>query len=70
MKDIMGKPIAVGDQVVIGLGGSMTLRRGEVIKINPKTVDVKLNSREGINWKQSGEPRRKPTDVIVVSDCW
>ena len=38
--DIMNQPINVGDTVVFGMGGSMTLLQGIVKKINKKTVNI------------------------------
>ena len=38
--DIMNQPINTGDCVVFGMGGSMTLLKGIVKKINKKTVTI------------------------------
>ena len=40
--DIMNQPINVGDTVVFGMGGSMTLLKGIVKKINKKTVTIEV----------------------------
>lgn len=40
--DIMNQPINTGDCVVFGLGGTMTLTKGIVKKINKKTVTIEV----------------------------
>lgn len=40
--DIMNQPINTGDCVVFGMGGSMTLLKGIVKKINKKTVTIEV----------------------------
>lgn len=40
--DIMNQPINAGDCVVFGMGGSMTLLKGIVKKINKKTVTIEV----------------------------
>jgi hypothetical protein len=48
--DIMNQPISTGDCVVFGLGGTMTLTKGIVKKINKKTVTIQ-QTEVFVNWE-------------------
>ena len=48
--DIMNQPINVGDTVVFGMGGSMTLLKGIIKKINKKTVTIQ-QTKVFVDWE-------------------
>lgn len=48
--DIMHQPINVGDTVVFGMGGSMTLLKGIIKKINKKTVTIQ-QTKVFVDWE-------------------
>ena len=64
-KDIRGNLISVGDPVVFGLGGTMTLHTGVVIKINPKTVTIEGESRV-VSYSEKTTWQRAFLDVVVT----
>ena len=68
--DIMGQALAVGDQVVFGLAGTMTLQAGEIVKINEKTVKIKYFGYHPSNWgnkEEWNEAQRTFDNVVKVS---
>ena len=48
--DIMNQPINTGDCVVFGMGGSMTLLKGIIKKINKKTVTIQ-QTKVFVDWE-------------------
>lgn len=63
--DIFGSPLAVGDVVAFGLGGTMNLSVGTIIKINPKTVTIEYKSNDFYSGKvQTLEARRSFDNVV------
>ena len=74
MKDKLGKELEVGQSVVFGEGGSMTLLLGKVLKINAKTVTIACEkpARRWLNgsYQQVGvyvdEYRRTPDNVVIL----
>jgi len=66
MKDILGNELSVGDTVVFGSAGSMCLRKGEVVKINPKTVIIKHEEYYNGSYSTIQESRRNFEDVVKV----
>jgi hypothetical protein len=70
-QDITGKEIQAGHEVVFGMGQSMTLLLGLVVKINPKTVTIE--HKYELDYR--GRPKRSQRafdDVVVVNEhgCW
>lgn len=69
--DKLGNEIKVGDKVVFGMGQSMTLLIGEVIKINDKTVTILRKwKQQRMGYKEmfecQDEYRRLFDNVVVV----
>lgn len=68
--DIMNQPINTGDCVVFGMGGSMTLLKGIVKKINKKTVTIQ-RTEVFVNWEGKTtyferEYQRAFDNVVVI----
>lgn len=68
--DIMNQPINTGDCVVFGMGGSMTLLKGIVKKINKKTVTIQ-RAETYRNWEGKfltfeKEYQRAFDNVVVI----
>lgn len=68
--DIMNQPINVGDTVVFGMGGSMTLLKGIVKKINKKTVTIQ-RTEVFVDWQgremiSESEYLRSFDNVVVI----
>jgi len=68
--DIMNQPINTGDCVVFGMGGSMTLLKGIVKKINKKTVTIQraetFRNWEGKFLTFEKEYQRAFDNVVVI----
>lgn len=68
--DIMNQPINTGDCVVFGMGGSMTLLKGIVKKINKKTVTIQhtetFRNCEGKFFAFEKEYQRAFDNVVVI----
>jgi hypothetical protein len=68
--DIMNQPINTGDCVVFGMGGSMTLLKGIVKKINKKTVTIQrtevFRSCDGKLRHFEKEYQRAFDNVVVI----
>ena len=68
--DILNQPINTGDCVVFGMGGSMTLLKGIVKKINKKTVTIQ-RAETYRNWEGKfltfeKEYQRAFDNVVVI----
>lgn len=68
--DIMNQPINTGDCVVFGMGGSMTLLKGIVKKINKKTVTIQ-RTEVFVDWQgremiSESEYLRSFDNVVVI----
>ena len=68
--DIMNQPINTGDCVVFGMGGSMTLLKGIIKKINKKTVTIQ-RTEVFVDWQgremiSESEYLRSFDNVVVI----
>ena len=61
--DVIGRPINVGDFVAVTIYNKLQI--GQVIKLNPKMVKVKLLNVKTSNW-YSGEHNRYPSDMALL----
>lgn len=68
MKDLLGRELNVGDMVVFGSAGSMTLRRGKVIKVNNKTVNITHEEYSNGSYSTAVESRRNFEDVVKICE--
>lgn len=64
--DIFGTPLTVGDIVAFGLGQTMNLSVGTIIKINPKTVTIEYKSNDFYSGKLETLEARRSFDNVVV----
>lgn len=74
MKDKLGREFEVGQSVVFGEGGSMTLLLGKILKISPKTVTIACE-KPALVWRNGAyhtegtyteEYRRTPDNVVIL----
>ena len=68
MKDLLGRELKIGDMVVFGSAGSMTLRTGKVIKINNKTVNIAHEEYSNRSYSTAVESRRNFEDVVKICE--
>lgn len=63
--DIFGSPLAIGDVVAFGLGQTMNLSVGVIVKINPKTVLIEYKSNDFYSGKVETREARRSFDNVV-----
>lgn len=66
MKDFLGRELKVGDEVVCIEKGYNNLLRGEIVKITPKTLQVKYTRKSFMGIDKVEEVKRFSDQVVKI----